>query len=224
MGIFSKNKVAPSREKPFKKRAEICSAFFYKEYLNIQESIKDDLASNEEGVPEFATRKVTAWKVLDVYLNGFLTQWDQDYLPGAPVLPRWEYFADVVHYSKFNLVREIPKKIKVEEIIDQVKYLNQVTKNGGLVMMPGTNLEESRRYRGYLAANSFSGNLGWDWMNSTQNDRNFVDNQLALLVGDFMTSVFDRYGLTSESGFSGVFAAALLNNWDSSSDRSELKG
>ena len=224
MGIFSKDKVAPGREKPFKKRAEICSTFFHKEYLNIQESNKEDLASNEEGVPEFATRKINAWKVLDVYLNGFLAQWDQEYLPGSPVLHKWEYFADVVHYSKFNLVREIPQKIKVEEIIEQVRYLNQVTKNGGLVTMPGTTLEKSRRYRGYLAANSFSGTLGWDWMNSTQNDRNFVDNQLALLVGDFMTSVFDRYGLTSESGFSGVFAAALLNNWDSSSDRSELKG
>ena len=222
MGIFSKNKVAPSREKPFKKRAEICSAFFHKEFLNIQESIKEDLASNEEGVPEFALRKVNAWKVLNVYLNEFLTQWDQDYLPGAPVLPKWEYVADVVHYSKFNLVREIPQKIKVEEIIEQVRYLNQVTKNGGLVTMPGTNLEKSRRYRGYLAANSFSGTLGWDWMNSTENERNFTDNQLALLVGDFMTEVFDRNGFTSDSGFSGVFAAAILNGWDSSLDRANL--
>jgi len=224
MGIFSRSKVSPSREKSFKKRAEIASTLFHKEVLSIQEGIKEDLESNEEGVPEFAIRKVNAWKVLDAYLDNFLTQWDQDYLPGTPVLTKWEYFADVVHYSKFNLVREIPQKIKVEEIIEQVRYLNQVTKNGGLVTMPGTNLEKSRRYRGYLAANSFSGTLGWDWMNSTQNDRNFADNQLALLVGDFMTSVFDRYGFTSEAGFSGVFATALLNNWDSSSDRSELKG
>jgi hypothetical protein len=224
MGIFSKNSVSPSREKSFKKRGEISSTFFYNEVLYIQEGIKEDLESNEEGVPEFAIRKVNAWKVLDAYLDNFLTQWDQDYLPGTPVLTKWEYFADVVHYSKFNLVREIPQKIKVEEIIEQVRYLNQVTKNGGLVTMPGTNLEKSRRYRGYLAANSFSGTLGWDWMNSTQNDRNFVDNQLALVVGDFMTSVFDRYGFTNETGFSGVFATTLLNSWDSSSDRSALNG
>lgn len=223
MGIFSRSKASPSREKSFKKRAEIASTFFHKEVLSIQEGIKEDLESNEVGVPEFATRKVNAWKVLDAYLDNFLTQWDQDYSPGTPVLTKWEYFADVVHYSKFNLVRDIPQKIKVEEIIEQVRYLNQVTKNGGLVTMPGTNLEKSRRYRGYLAANSFSGTLGWDWMNSTRNDRNFADNQLALLVGDFMTSVFDRYGFTSETGFSGVFATALLNNWDSSSDRGELK-
>lgn len=224
MSIFSKNKVSPSREKSLKKRAEICSAFFCKEVLSIQESIKEDLASNEEGVSEFANRKVNAWKVLDVYVDKFLTGWDPDYQPGTPVILKWEYFADVVHYSKFNLVREIHKKITVEEIVEQVRYLNQVTKNGGLVTMPGTNLEKSKRYRGYLAANSFSGTLGWDWMNATRDDRSFVDNQLALLVGDFMTAVFDRHGFTSESGFSGIFAAALLNDWDASSDRSELNG
>jgi hypothetical protein len=48
------------------------------------------------------------------------------------------------------------------------------------------------------------------------------DNQLALLVGDFITEVFDRYGFTSEFGFSGVFEAAILNGWDSSSDRANL--
>lgn len=224
MGIFSKNNVSPSRKKSLKKRAEICSTFFHQEVLTIQESIKGDLASNEEGVPEFAIRKVNAWKVLALYLDKFLTRWDQDYSPGTPVLLTWGYFADVVHYSRFNLVGEIPQKIKVEEIIEQVRYLNQVTKNGGLVTMPGTNLEKSRRYRGYLAANSFSGILGWDWTNSTKSDRNFVDNQLALLVGDCMTAVFDRYGFTNESGFSGLFSAALLNDWDTSSDRSELNG
>ncbi len=222
MGLFSKNKISPSREKSLKKRAEICRTFFYNEFLTIQERTKEDLASNEEGVPQFATRKVDAWRVLDVYLNKFLTQWDQDYLPGTPALLKWEYFADVVHYSKFNLGREIPEKIKVEEIIEQVRYLNQITKNGGLVMMPGANLVKSRRYRGYLAANHFSGTLGWDWMNSTESDRNFLDNQLVLLVGDFMTAVFDRYGFTSESGFSGVFASALLNDWDASVVRNEL--
>jgi hypothetical protein len=223
MGIFSKNKVAPSRERSLKKRADICSTFFNKEVVNIQESIKEDLASNEEEISEFAARKVKAWAVLDRYIIKFMTQWDRDYLTGTPVLPKWEYFADVVHYSKFNLAREIPEKIKVEEIIEQVRYLNHVTKNGGLVTMPGTNLEKSRRYRGYLAANSFSGNLGWDWMNSTANERNFADNQLALLIGDFMTEVFDRYGFNSESGFSGIFAAAILNGWDTSLDRIGLE-
>jgi hypothetical protein len=222
MGIFSKNKVAPSREKSLKKRAEICSTFFNKEVVNIQESIKKDLASEEEGVPEFTLRKVKAWNVLDDFVIKFMTQWDQDYLIGTPVLPRWEYFADIVHYSKFNLMREVPEKIKVEEIIEQVRYLNQVAKNGGLITMPGTTVEESKRYRGYLAANSFSGTLGWDWMNSTENEQKFTDNQLALLVGDFMTEVFDRYGFNSESGFSGIFAAAILNGWDSSLDRANL--
>jgi hypothetical protein len=88
--------------------------------------------------------------------------------------------------------------------------------------MPGITVEKSKGYRGYLAANSFSGTLGWDWMNSTENEQKFTDNQLALLVGDFMTEVFDRYGFTSESGFSGIFAAAILNGWDSSLDRANL--
>ena len=224
MGIFSRNKVAPSREKSRKKRAEICSTFFSREVASIKEGIRKDLASNEEGVSEFADRKVKAWEVLDNYLVKFMTQWDAEHLIGTPVLSRWEYFADVAHYSRFKIGREIPEKIKVEEILDQIRYLNQVTKNGGLVTMPGTSLEKSRGYRGYLAANSFSGTLGWDWTNSTKNEQTFTDNQLSLLVGDFMTEVFDRYGFTNESAFSGVFAAALLNEWDSSSDRSELKG
>jgi hypothetical protein len=222
MGVFSKNKVAPSRQRSLKKRAGICSSFFNKEVINIQEGIKKDLASNEERVPEFTLRKVKAWNALDNYLINFMTQWDQDYLIGTPVLSKWEYFSDTVYYAKFNLACEVPEKMKLEEIIEQVRYLNQVTKNGGLVMMPGTNLEKSRRYRGYLAANSFSGSFGWDWMNSTENEQNFTDNQLALLVGDFMTEVFDRYGFTSESGFSGAFAAAILNGWDSSLDRATL--
>lgn len=222
MGIFSKNKVAPSREKSLKKRAEVCSTFFNKEVVDIQESIKKDLGSDEEGVPEFTLRKVKAWNVLDDFLIKFMTQWDQDYLIGTPVLSRWEYFADIVHSSRFNLIREVPEKIKVEEIIQQVRYLNQVAKNGGLETMPGITVEKSKGYRGYLAANSFSGTLGWDWMNSTENEQKFTDNQLALLVGDFMTEVFDRYGFNSESGFSGIFAAAILNGWDSSLDRANL--
>ena len=65
--------------------------------------------------------------------------------------------------------------------------------------------------------------MGWDWMNSTENERNFVDNELAALVGDYMTEVFDIWGLESESGFSGIFAAAVLNGWNSSPERGSLK-
>lgn len=222
MGIFSRNEVSPSREKSRKKRAEICSTYFNKEIFRIQQSINDDLISNELEVSEFAKRKVNALQTIVNHTVKIMTQWDQKYVSGSPVLTKWEYFADVVHYSKFNFATDTSEKIKVEEIIDQVRYLNQITQNGGLVTMPDTNLVNSKRYRGYLAANSFSGSLGWDWMNHTENERNFIDNQLALLIGDFMTEIFDKYGLNNETGFSGVFSTALLNSWNTSTARSEL--
>ena len=222
MGIFSRNEVSPSREKSRKKRAEICSTYFNREILRIQQSINDDLMNNELEVSEFAKRKVSALEAIGNHTVKFMTQWDQEYVSGYPVLTKWEYFADVVHYSKRIFVTDTSEKIEVEEIIDQVRNLNEITKNGGLVTMPDANLVNSKRYRGYLSANSFSGRLGWDWMNHTENEKNFVDNQLALLIGDFMTEIFDKFGLNNETGFSGVFSAALLNSWNTSTARSEL--
>ena len=222
MGIFSRNEVSPSREKSRKKRAEICSTYFNGEILRIQQSINNDLMNNELEVSEFAKRKVSALEAIGNHTVKFMTQWDQEYVSGYPVLTKWEYFADVVHYSKRNFITDTSEKIEVEEIIDQVRNLNEITKNGGLVTMPDANLVNSKRYRGYLSANSFSERLGWDWMNHTENEKNFVDNQLALLIGDFMTEIFDKFGLNNETGFSGVFSAALLNSWNTSSARSEL--
>ena len=224
MGIFSRNNTKPSREKSRKKRAEICSTFFTKEYFSIKNEIQEDLQVSEADVVEFANRKVDAWKVLDEFITKFMIQWDENYAPNGSVIRNWEFYADVVHYSRFNLGAEVSKKITVEEILEHIGYLHQATKQGALVMMPGSNLEKSKRYRGMLSSNSFSGKMGWDWENSTANERNFVDHELAALVGDFMTDVFDNYGLKSESAFSGLFAAAILNSWDSSLERSKLRG
>ena len=223
MGIFSRSNEKPSREKSRKKRAEVCSTFFNKELLSIKKQIQQDLEDIDSNVAQFANRRFMAWTVLEEFLTKFLTQWDDQYIPNGSVFLHWEFYSDVVHYSRFNLMSEDLGKIKVEEILDQIGYLHQSTRQGALVTMPGATLDSSRRYRGYLSANSFSGTMGWDWMNSTENERNFVDNELAALVGDYMTEVFDIWGLKSESGFSGLFAAAVLNGWNVSPERGSLK-
>jgi hypothetical protein len=64
--------------------------------------------------------------------------------------------------------------------------------------------------------------MGWDWKSSEKSQRDRADHALALLVGDLMALIFDKYGLDSEVGFAGQFGSALLNLWNTSKERAEL--
>ena len=224
MGIFSRWNVKPSPEEERKRKAEICCAFFDREYRSTQEKIQELLKENDVKGVKFAKRRVSAWNVLDEFLTKFLIQWDKNYGPAGSVLSNWEFYADVLYYSGYYPISNVIIKIRVEEILDNVQWQHNYAKNGGfLLMMPDTTLESSRRYRGMLSANSFSTTMGWDWSNSNESERNFIDNELATLVGDSMTAIFDMYGLNNESAVAGSFAAAVLNYWDSCAERQQLK-
>ena len=224
MGIFFRRNVKQGLEEERKRKAEICCAFFDREYRSIQEEIQELLKENEVKGVKFAKRRVSAWNVLDEFLTKFLIQWDKNYGPAGSAFSNWEFYADVLYYSGYFPMLDVTIKIRVEEILEHVQWQHYYAKNGGLLlMMPGATLESSRRYRGMISANSFSTTMGWDWSNSNESERNFVDNELATLVGDFMTSIFDTYGLNNESAFAGRFAAVVLNYWDSCAERQQLK-
>ena len=67
-------------------------------------------------------------------------------------------------------------KVPVEEILEQVRYLNESVRAGRLMNWPGVSLEKSQGYRGYISANLFSGKMGWDWKNWTESDLAIADH------------------------------------------------
>lgn len=222
MGIFSKGSQKPSRDKSIKKRAQVCAnAFSSNMYKVLTETMEEVIDPNPE-FAEFGEKKRKVLISVETYLAQYLTQWDEQVEDTYQTFENWGYYADVEHNSKFSNYGNETLKLPAEEILDQVKYLNQSVKSGNLMMMPGASLDESRGYRGYLSANIFSGKMGWDWKNWSESDSAIADHIVAELVADSVTEIFDKYQLSSESGFAGLFASYLLNNWDSSQQRQKL--
>jgi hypothetical protein len=222
MGIFSKGSQKPSRDKSIKKRAQVCAdSFSSNMYKVLTETMQEVIDSNPE-VSEFGQKKKKVLISVETHLAHYLTQWDEQVEDAYRAFENWGYYADAVHYSRFSYYGNEPSKLSVEEIIDQVKYLHQSVKSGSLVMMPGASLDKSRGYRGYLSANIFSDKMGWHWKNWSDSDLGIADHIVAQLVADSVTEIFDKYQLSSESGFAGLFASYLLKDWDSSRQRQHL--
>ena len=222
MGIFSKGNQKPSRDKSIKRRAQVCAGSFSSNMFQTLTEVLQDLTDADPEISEFAQRQKKILSSIEVYFAQYLTQWDEPAEVVHQVFENWEYYADVVHYSKFSTFGSKKSKLSVDEILDQVRYLHQSVKAGNLMMMPGASLETSKGYRGYLSANIFSESMGWDWKNWSESDLAIADHIVAELVADSVTEIFDKYQLSSESGFAGLFASYLLNNWDSSEQRQEF--
>lgn len=222
MGIFSKGSQKPSRDKSIKKRAQVCADFFSANMYKVLTETMEEVIDSSSEISEFGEKKRKVLNSVETYLAQYLTKWDEQVEDTYETFENWEYYADVVHYSKFSNVGIVTSKLSAEEILDQVKYLHQSVKSGNLMMMPGASLDESRGYRGYLSANIFSEKMGWDWKNWSESDLSIADHILTELVADSVTGIFDKYQLSSESGFAGLFASYLLNNWDSSQQRQEF--
>ena len=222
MGIFSKSNQKPSRDKSIKKRARVFAESFSANIHRINLEIGQELSDANPEVSEFAQRKHRVFSLIEIYLGSFLTQWDDEPRGFYEVYENWESYAEVVHNLRFSRFQNETIKLPVEEILEQVRYLNQSVKVGALVTMPGATIEQSRGYRGMISANLFSGILGWDWKNWSDNNLNIADHLVAELVTDSVTEIFDRYQMSSESGFAALFASFLLADWDSSEQRQEL--
>ena len=222
MRKVSKVNQNPSRDKSIKKRAQICANSFTMNFHRISTEIRQELVDEDSDVVKFARRKEKAFVIVEGYLTQYLTQWDDNPIEADSVFEYWEYYADVVYYSQRSGYRNEAMKVPVEEILEQVKYLNESVRAGKLMMMPGVSLDASRGYRSYISANLFSGKMGWDWKNWSESDLNIADHLVAELATDSVTEVFDKFEMTNESGFVGLFASFLLDDWDTSKHRQKL--
>ena len=74
----------------------------------------------------------------------------------------------------------------------------------------------------FISANFFSGKLGWDWKNWSENDLTIADHFVVGIATDSVTEVFDKFEMTNESGFVGLFVSFLLDDWDTSKHRQKL--
>jgi hypothetical protein len=222
MRKVSKPNQDSSRDKKIKKRAQICANSISMNLHRMNSEILEELVDEDSDVKKFARRKQKALNYIKDYLAQFLTQWDDNQVDDDSVFGYWEYYADVVYYSQFSNSRNETNRLPVEEIIEQVKYLNESVRAGRLTTMPGVSLEASRGYRGYISANLFSGKMGWDWKNWSENDLTIADHLVAELATDSVTAVFDKFQLTNETGFVGLFASFLIQDWDASKQRQKL--
>lgn len=112
--------------------------------------------------------------------------------------------------------------INAGNLVAWAQNMNETVRAGRLVTMPGATVESSRRYRGLLHANAICEKMGWEWGSIEKSERDYADHVLALMVGDIMALIFDKYGLDSEVGFAGQFGSALLNLWNISEEREKL--
>jgi len=222
MRKVSKTNQNSSRDKTIKKRAQICANSFAMNLHRMSSEILEELVDEDPDVTKFARRKQKAMNYIEGYLTQYLTQWGENPIEADSVFGYWEYYADVVYHSQLSGYRNETNKVPVEEILEQVRYLNESVRTGQLMMMPGVSLEASRGYRGYISANLFSGKMGWDWNNWSENDLTIADHLVAELATDAVTQVFDKFQMTNETGFVGLFASFLIDDWDTSNQRQKL--
>jgi hypothetical protein len=132
-----------------------------------------------------------------------------------------ETIRQFVWYSDFSHTFE--KGINAGHLVAWAQNMNENVRAGKLVMMPGATVESSRGYRGLLHANAICQKMEWNWGSTEKSKRDYADHSLALLVGDLMAFIFDKYGLGSEAGFAGQFGSSLLNLWNISDERAKLE-
>lgn len=222
MRKVSKTNQNSSRDKTIKKRAQICANSFSMNLHRMSSEILEELVDEDLDVTKFARRKQKALNYIEGYLTQCLTQWEESPMEADSVFEYWEYYADVIYNSHLSGYRNETNKVPAEEILEQVRYLNESVRAGKLMTMPGVSLEASRRYRGYISANLFSGKMGWDWKNWSKNDLTIADHLVAELATDSVTEVFDKFQMTNETGFVSVFASFLIEDWDASKQRQKL--
>ncbi len=132
-----------------------------------------------------------------------------------------ETIRDLVRYASFS--HSFDSGVNAGHLVAWAQNMNETVRAGRLVTMPGATVESSRGYRALLHANAICKDMGWDWNSTENSERSYADHAIALVVGDLMVSIFDKYGLDSEVGFAGQFGSILLNLWNISVEREGLR-
>lgn len=215
MGFLSDKFEARKHEKliqDMRERAAIVTKAFKDIYIEVVKDTKsEDSESQSHAIAKASIEKFLIRSFREV------TEQRED----VPVLQvTEETVRDFVRYVDLSL--SLNSGMNAGHLVAWAENMNETARTGRLVTMPGATVESSRGYRGLLHANAICQKMGWDWKSSEKSQRDRADHALALLVGDLMALIFDKYGLDSEVGFAGQFGSALLNLWNTSKERAEL--
>ena len=215
MGFFS-DKIEARRSEKFaremRERAAVISEAFKSIYKEASKNIDDE----NSDVQSHSGYKASVEAFL---VRVFKEETKQEV--DVPVLEvSDETVRQFVWYSSFS--HSFDEGINAGHLVAWAQNMNETVRAGRLVTMPGATVESSRGYRGLLHANAICQKMGWAWSTTEKTQKDYADHFLALLVGDLLASIFDKYGLDSEVGFAGKFGSTLLNLWNVSEERKKL--
>jgi hypothetical protein len=102
-------------------------------------------------------------------------------------------------------------------------YYADSVRAGNFFMMPDATIESSRSYRGYLLGNKLNGDSKWGWEKADKSPQEHADNSMSQFLGQFVTNVHDKVGVSKTLTAACLLAILLSSAWETAPERHSIR-